>query len=419
MGFHETQNWTVLADDLTGACDTGVAFARRGFATRVVFTPEADFTGAAVRVVTTESRALAGEEAARAVERAVRGLHLTSESRVYKKIDSTLRGQPGAELVAVMRAAGIERALVGPAFPDQGRVVRGGRVFIHDVPLEQTSFGREVDQPDLPRLFGVTGAVDLLRLEDVRLGVPQLVEIIGHSSAPVLVADAETDADLMVLVRACASTGIRLLCGSAGLARALVGTMPPGEEQIALERQTGPVLVAAGSYNPVTLRQVEMAQREGVQVVNLTPNDLRIANLGNFPLRTISGEAHANSGGGIAVKIKACLLHSENVILYARIPDRLPGKEEEIGIELAALTAAVLTGAQVGGLVLTGGETAALVCRALGCSGIDLGGEIQPGVVWGRMAGGAFAGLPVVTKAGGFGDENTLVEVIRFLNGKG
>src|SRR5512144_302516 len=101
-------HWTIIADDLTGACDTGVVFKRRGWATRVAFTPEADFGSAPVRVVTTESRALAEEAAVWAVERAMRALRLYETSLIYKKIDSTLRGHPGAELAAVMRASGIK-----------------------------------------------------------------------------------------------------------------------------------------------------------------------------------------------------------------------------------------------------------------------------------------------------------------------
>src|SRR6266498_146550 len=95
--------WTILADDLTGACDTGVAFAGKGWAARVAFTPEADFGGRSVRAVTTESRGLAEGEAVQAVERVTRTFGVPGLRRIYKKIDSTLRGHPGAELAGLMR----------------------------------------------------------------------------------------------------------------------------------------------------------------------------------------------------------------------------------------------------------------------------------------------------------------------------
>ncbi len=66
--------------------------------------------------------------------------------------------------------------------------------------------------------------------------------------------------------------------------------------------------------------------------------------------------------------------------------------------------------------MLTGGDTAVAVCAALGCEWIDIQGEIQPGVVMGSLGGGNLPGLPVVTKSGGFGEEQTLVEIIRLIS---
>lgn len=105
----------------------------------------------------------------------------------------------------------------------------------------------------------------------------------------------------------------------------------------------------------------------------------------------------------------------DNVIIAAAETDLQSGAEAQIAAGLSMLTAALLSSAPVDGLVLTGGETAAAVFRAIGCSSFDLGGEVLPGVVWGYLADGTYAGLPVVTKAGGFGDENTLLDAIRFL----
>jgi uncharacterized protein YgbK (DUF1537 family) len=64
-----------------------------------------------------------------------------------------------------------------------------------------------------------------------------------------------------------------------------------------------------------------------------------------------------------------------------------------------------------GALLLTGGETAIAVLKALGAGGLRLAGEIEPGVALGALVGGPFAGLGLVTKAGGFGDAETLVRV--------
>jgi uncharacterized protein YgbK (DUF1537 family) len=70
----------------------------------------------------------------------------------------------------------------------------------------------------------------------------------------------------------------------------------------------------------------------------------------------------------------------------------------------------------LGGLILSGGETAHFVCQVLQVDAIELSGEIEPGVPWGRLRGGPADGLPVVTKAGGFGQEATLVDAVDWLS---
>src|SRR5687767_2433999 len=109
---------TIVADDLTGACDTGSLFAGDAPVPLAVW-PAAP-PPARVRVVDTESRALPAEEA---VARVTRVPALAPATRYFKKIDSTLRGHVALEMDALMRAVGTESALVCPAFPAQGRVV--------------------------------------------------------------------------------------------------------------------------------------------------------------------------------------------------------------------------------------------------------------------------------------------------------
>ncbi len=93
-----------------------------------------------------------------------------------------------------------------------------------------------------------------------------------------------------------------------------------------------------------------------------------------------------------------------------------PGQEQQVAAELGLLVLNALARAPVGGLVLTGGDTAAATCRALGSRVIDLGGDILPGLPWGRLEGGRFPGLMVATKAGGFGNDDALLSVVRWFN---
>jgi uncharacterized protein YgbK (DUF1537 family) len=88
-----------------------------------------------------------------------------------------------------------------------------------------------------------------------------------------------------------------------------------------------------------------------------------------------------------------------------------PGGRAAIVGRLADAARQAIERAPHGTLLLTGGETAYSVCRALGAAGIALAGEVEPGLAIGALLGGPFAGLTVITKAGGFGDPETLARI--------
>jgi uncharacterized protein YgbK (DUF1537 family) len=323
---------------------------------------------------------------------------------VYKKIDSTLRGNPAAELGAVMHALGEKRAVVAPAFPAQGRMVRCGRVWVNGLPLEETVFALSAAGHDLMALFGDGKNEQLISIDEVRSGDEQLCGLMRQAGERILIADAETAEDLGMLARSFLSSGGHIACGSAGFAQALVAASASSATGTGMGAATpkpvvdGPLLVVAGSRHPATLAQVAELRRAGFAVISPTSDELRIDIDGVLLAHKVSGELHHHG--------TACISAGE-------LPD-LPGKEQIIARGIAVLAARILKEVQVGGLLLTGGETAAAVCREIGCGVIDLGGEILPGVIWGRLEGGHFPGLPVVTKAGGFGSDDALLSVIKF-----
>lgn len=407
--------WNIIADDLTGACDTGAVFAQAGLPTRVLLEPSAlgGATGklpaasnpedaGGVFCVTTESRHLAAAEATAVIRRVVDKIAVGPGSQVYKKIDSTLRGQPGAELAALMEHLGLARALVAPAFPGQGRMVRGGRLWVNGLRLEDTVFAREVASGELAVLFAGL-PVHMLELEEVRRGSDWLSGRIGAGG--VWLADAETEEDLRTLAAAARRSEIRLLCGSAGLARAVVAENVVGNDRPVVgpepaRLRASQVLVVAGSRHPATLKQVEAAEQTGLSVHRPDWDDLRVAE---------RAEACVDS-------LTRVLMEGHSLVLSAEGLLPMPGSEAQVAEGLAGLAcAALLQAGFAGGLVLTGGDTAMAVCRALGCRAIELRGEIQPGLGWGYLADGMMPGLPVATKAGGFGGEDALVEAMEFL----
>ena len=167
---------TILADDLTGACDTGTLFAGRGAVPVTVWPAPA--VAAPVAVLDTETRALPAAEAAARVRSIVAA---APGARYFKKIDSTLRGRIGAEVAALLDATGARSAIICPALPSEGRAVVDRVLFVGGLPVAETPVASD---PEFPAGRS-SNVVDLLRpdidrplawipLDQVRAGVASL-----------------------------------------------------------------------------------------------------------------------------------------------------------------------------------------------------------------------------------------------------
>jgi D-threonate/D-erythronate kinase len=392
----------VIADDLTGAADTGVCFTRAGLSAVIAFSPESN-PGADVLVFSTESRYAGKSEARKRIRCLVP--HAKGAAFIYKKIDSTLRGYPGAELAEIMAGLGVEKALVAPAFPAQGRTTVGGRQLIAGIPIEHTSFQREVASSELIQIFGACDRpVRLISLPTLRSNPAEMHKAFASPGPAVIIGDAETDADLQILAAAARQSGIRLFCGSAGLAAALATQLPAKSASgnpTPFRKHQGPVLVIAGSRNPVTAAQVKTAQEAGVAVVELDPD---------FGCTT-------NTPSDMVINvITPHLIRGQDVILTAAHLKDSPYGATAVAERLAQCASFLVNAQEVGGLVLTGGDIAKAVITALNANGIQLCGELQTGIPFGILVEGIRPDLPIITKAGGFGSKDALLKAIQFLS---
>ena len=387
----------VIADDLTGAADTGVQFARAGYRTAVVFrgepVPREDLDAV---VFDTDSRTLRPGLAARYVAEAGRAAR--AAPLVYKKFDSTLRGSVAAELSAAIETTRRRRAVVAPAFPAAGRTTVGGTQLVHGVPVHETEMRNDPRTPvregNLPALIGGwSSSVGTLSVED--LGDPGNVRR-ALDRYEWTVVDAERDADLEALVRAVPDPNAVLWAGSAGLALALGAVLPgprPAERGASFGRARS-VLVVVGSLNAASRGQLDaLVGRYGEVAVPVGPGSAA-----TVP-EVVDRTRRILSGGPCAV------VHSSG-----RASSSARG---QVMRSLSGAAAALARDALFDGLVLTGGSTAVSVSRALGASGIRLAGELEAGVPVGALIGPS--PYTVVTKAGGFGGPNTLVSAVESL----
>ncbi|MEO8484381.1 MAG: four-carbon acid sugar kinase family protein [Acidobacteriota bacterium] len=385
----------IVADDLTGAADTAVAFLEARMPVSVRFArPDLEMElarigsgavaiDAGTRGVGVESAGLLALAAAGAFKRA--GFDV-----LYKKIDSLLRGHVAAEVRATMTAWGPGSvAIVAPAFPAVGRTTVDGRAVIAGHPHAGASV---VD------LFAGSARVQPIGLDGVRS--PTFAQRLGDvaSADGVIVCDAESDADLRSIARAgLVARRPTVWVGSAGLAHALAGELrlTPPLARPRPPRVHGPILAVVGSLTSIAQAQARRLVTEGVTHVRVSPGELM--------------------GMALPLRVDAALGRFEDVLVTIDAPSPIEGEGDA---QLVALLGAALAPSVVrhaGGLVLTGGDTAAGLLRALGCTGLDLAAEIEPGVVLSTSAG--LRECPVITKSGSFGDASTLASAVRYLRG--
>jgi uncharacterized protein YgbK (DUF1537 family) len=348
----------VVADDLTGAADASVQFAKRGFGAFLMLhaahldmsTP--DRTDSII-AVTTDCRALPNAAAEKSTGDALTSLMKLGVDHVFLKIDSTMRGSvPGqvAGALAAWRARYPEaRAVVCPAYPKMGRTVESNRLLVHKEPVERTPIGNDPVTP--------------VKTSDMAILLPP--------SSAIDTRDAATDADLMAIASWISKDLSLIPVGSGGLAEALAMTwmhVPfaapgPSAADMMPKWRRSRVLLQVSSLNPVSQAQTARLKAAFPEVVVLLPPAER---------------AHS-----------------------AAVAD-----------DLARLFAANVARGEWDSFGFVGGDGARETLGQLGASGIRIIDSVVEGVPLGIVIGGYAEGTPVFTKAGGFGAEDALVRIV-------
>jgi uncharacterized protein YgbK (DUF1537 family) len=394
----DAERWLILADDLTGAADCAIAFARGGAEASVSWGTDAAKSD--VLALDADSRRLSPPEAA-ARHAALLTAHHRPDAGLFKKIDSTLRGQPAAELaetVRVLRDLGHRGlAIVAPAFPDTGRTTIGGVIHINGRRLEETPlWARDHSYPsaDLTAVLRDAGLqVAQADLAALRAGADRVVRDALASNADALVCDAETRNDLAMIAQATRPFTAQVFwVGSGGLAQALARRE---EAPVVVPVDvTGGILFVVGSIAEASRAAAAvLVADETVTAVAIAPDTLR------------AGSAHA-AWQTASAQIAARLDAGQDVLV--EIAADAGSTDLSQGAILARQLARLLQPAapHIGALFATGGETALALLDTLGVTGIRMIEEIEPGVPLGLTRGALT--VPVITKAGAFGDGGTL-----------
>ena len=380
----------VIADDLTGALDTGVQFSNWGFAVQVTDNP---FSSVAdVVVVNTDSRSLDPEKAYDIVFSVAE--KVSSFDIIYKKTDSTLRGNVGAEIQAVLDATGEETAFLTPCYPPTARYVKDGCLLVDGVPIDQTEYSSEhgSQQSYIPELIRTGVTRPIIHLKDSS-------DLQRHSG--IVVIDSESEADLLKIAKNLIDH--KVLAGSAGLAAAIAETLvdPP------------PVLSVIGSRRTITQRQTRaLEKRLGAELI---PLDMR-KTLNRRPQAKVVLSAIDALVNGRDVIITSAP-DSETVKMTVEVAASLGLSSTELETRitdaLADITRNLIEQTSLSGIILSGGATAMAVCAALSVKDISIIEELRPGIPLLRLDE-----INAVTKAGGFGETDALIQASQYLKRK-
>ncbi len=407
----------IIADDFTGALDTGVQFAVRGARTCVVTDPAYDFARAGeevqVLVLDAETRHLTPEAAYRTVFRAVGAGLAAGFQYIYKKTDSALRGNVGAELSAALDAAGAERLHFLPAMPKTNRVTRNGVHYIDGVPVAESVFGQDPFEP--------VSASAVAEIIGAQSDTPVVLHPLGEDGPEarpgIQVYDAETEEDLRRIGGRLGREELTLSAGCAGFAAVLAELLElngpaPGRPELA------PALfVACGSVNPVTLRQMDAAEAEGFTRVHLTPvrkleaswlespdcaaavsSWLEDAGRGRRFILDVNDPAGRNDTADYA---------KEHGLTTEDLRVRISG-------QLGQLVRRLLDGGLDATLLCTGGDTLLALTRAVGTAELIPVCELDTGAV---LTDFVYQGKihHIISKSGGFGEPDLFIRLARTL----
>lgn len=412
-----------IADDFTGATDLAGLLARSGVPVSLrIGVPTEPPTGTApLEIIALKSRNLPAAEAISETRAALAWLRAAGAQRFFWKycstFDSTATGNIGPVAEALMADLGATQTIYCPAFPENGRSIFMGNLFVGEQPLSESPMKDHPLTPmrdsNLMRLLTpqVTQPVGLAnRLTVAKGGLRERLAELAQQGVAHVVVDAVSNDDLYLIAEACHD--VPLLTGGSALAMPLpriwqdLGLLPGNESAASHHAPDGPAIVLSGSCSAMTNRQVAAYLSKGHPAFRIDPAEL------------------ATNGPAQALEWLAAQDAQATPILYATAePEAVRRAQATLGAERAGqlvedALAACATAARDRGtrrFVVAGGETSGAVAKALGITRLNIGPEIAPGVPWCFSTSGGHD-VAITLKSGNFGAEGFFNDALGMLD---
>lgn len=412
----------IIADDLTGALDTGVQFSKKNMS--VIVTTDLNFNFEEISketdviVIDTESRHIPADEAKERVKSTLSKFDKKETKFFYKKTDSTLRGNIGSEVEGFMEGLNIDEVSFIPAFPLGKRTVKDGILYVDNIKLADTQFAMDILNPVtdsfIPDIINKQSDINV-KLKDINEEFSSLDDKEKH----IYIFDSENMEDMENIGKVLYNKNkLNYTIGNAGFAEILTHYIKSDtkKEEIILEDDR--ILFVCGSVNITSLKQCKYAEKIGYR-----SDSLKFGN--------IISEDYKNSDNYITDKEyfkekinnnKKFLLRtsdSEDVIKKAiEYTEKNSISMEDLTSNIANSTGQLVSDLikeqNINNLIIFGGDTLMGILKNIGCHYIIPISEIFPGVVFTKAVGKNIS-VNVITKAGGFGEESIIEKINEFL----
>ncbi|QZY55609.1 four-carbon acid sugar kinase family protein [Crassaminicella profunda] len=422
----------IIADDLTGANATSVLLSRAGYRAATFLKlddyDEKQHAHFKAISISTDSRGISEDMAYEKVS-SITDFFKDKKVKLFsKRIDSTLRGNVGVEIDAVLDHLGDDAmAIVVAAFPSSGRITIGGYLMVDSIPLENTDVAKDpktpVDTSCVPELIQEQSkyAVDYIPLNQILKGDKALKEKIICSKEKgnkIIVMDATTNEDIEIIAKATKQTGLKVIAVDPGPFTATLTKEFVDRPRIVPGQK---VMLTVGSVSALTRRQLEALKIKHkclfktVNSAALIYDETRENEINKTVKHLIDKMEYYNILGVVTTTDET------EVLDLHEIAQELGVTEDDVTLRisngLASITRRFMekTDTVIGGLFTSGGDVTVAVCKELQSAGIEVKDEVLPLAVYGRMIKGKYNHMPIITKGGLIGETHAIIKCVEYL----
>jgi len=424
----------IIADDMTGSNVSNSILAKEGYKVGTVSQVEniKQYKEYNALGIHTDSRGLDSKEAYVKVKEKIEKLNKELNVDFFtKRIDSTLRGNSGAELDAILDVLDDETlAIVVPSFPDSGKIVIGNYMLVNGIPLEQTDVRNDPTSPvNTSRVINIfkeqtnreIGVISMETIMEGKSAIYETIMALKNNGAEIILFDACTNEDIEIIAQSVIENNLKFVAVDPGPFTYYLVKNSKSDKNVKNRQK---ILFIVGTVSTVALSQISRFRAE------MNPYIVKINTQ-----KLLYDDTREEEKERVEAKVLSNINKNQMFLIASMIDpeDKLDIKEEAVKANLTKYQASTIIseniakignritekmGNSIGAVYTSGGDITKAFLETTSTVGIEIKDEVIPLAVYGTIMGGDLDGKAIVTKGGLIGDEYTLTDCAEFLQTK-